>query len=492
MDIYILSHGSVWQLSMLRRNTELSGGGSSSSEIASTNVFIDSYNFYEVLGQGAYCKVRIVQNKSSRQYYALKYMPKNQPTSRLKTVAQERNILSSIRHPYVCNLRYAFQDPQFLYMVIDLMAGDLRYYIKRYTLSESAVRVIIAELSCAVEYLHEQGIVHRDIKPENILLDSEGHPHLADFNVATRLTYNNPVIRGISGTFSYLAPEMHQGLPYTEQVDWWALGIVFYECMFGRVPFRTKDHSSVSMLKLMTRRVIFPSTNPRVSGSCMEAISRLLQVNPVDRTRDCYALIGLAFFGGMTRDELENGLVYPVFVPPVSFDMRDIRAKLNRGKVLNADLTTWKRPKKKKKDNNNNNNNEKGGNVIESRKLPVQSPQVRPKGRIVNRLSAYLARYLHRENEATKVDSRAGRSRYISRKLEFVTYNHEEERTCLDGICTSSVSYTPYTDDKFTSTMISVFSMASFKFFGPRKYRQLSNGLPPGVIGAGKSCRRQI
>ena len=68
------------------------------------------------------------------------------------------------------------------YIVVDLMnGGDLRFHISRKTFTEEAVRFWIAELGCALRYIHRQGIVHRDVKPDNILLDSDGHVHLADF-----------------------------------------------------------------------------------------------------------------------------------------------------------------------------------------------------------------------------------------------------------------------------------------------------------------------
>ena len=59
--------------------------------------------------------------------------------------------------------------------------GDLRFHISRKTFTEEAVRFWMAELACALRYVHKQGIVHRDLKPDNVLLDSEGHVHLADF-----------------------------------------------------------------------------------------------------------------------------------------------------------------------------------------------------------------------------------------------------------------------------------------------------------------------
>lgn len=110
-------------------------------------------------------------------------------------------MLEHLNHAFLCNLRYSFQDIEYLwvsfsrlpyiadmsnyfcrYIVVDLMnGGDLRFHISRKTFTEDAVRFWMAELGCALRYCHSQGIVHRDLKPDNVLLDSDGHVHLADF-----------------------------------------------------------------------------------------------------------------------------------------------------------------------------------------------------------------------------------------------------------------------------------------------------------------------
>lgn len=112
-------------------------------------------------------------------------------------------MLEHLNHPFLCNLRYSFQDIEYLYVsnlkqpissfrsltksqiryiVVDLMTGgDLRFHISRKTFTEDAVKFWMAELACALKYIHSRDIVHRDVKPDNILLDSEGHVHLADF-----------------------------------------------------------------------------------------------------------------------------------------------------------------------------------------------------------------------------------------------------------------------------------------------------------------------
>jgi serine/threonine kinase 32 len=120
----------------------------------------------------------------------------------VRNIIRERRMMEHLNHPFLCNLRYSFQDVEYLYVdgsrwprgrgeqgsrmpryiVLDLMnGGDLRFHIQRKTLTEEAVRFWMAELACALRYIHSQGIVHRDLKPDNVLLDSEGHVHLADF-----------------------------------------------------------------------------------------------------------------------------------------------------------------------------------------------------------------------------------------------------------------------------------------------------------------------
>jgi serine/threonine kinase 32 len=83
------------------------------------------------------------------------------------------------------------------------LGGDLRFQINRKTFTEEAIRFWIAEVACALRYLHSRGIVHRDVKPDNILLDAEGHAHLADFNVASYLQPNRK-LTGRSGTAAYM------------------------------------------------------------------------------------------------------------------------------------------------------------------------------------------------------------------------------------------------------------------------------------------------
>ncbi|KAJ3317711.1 hypothetical protein HDU76_001076 [Blyttiomyces sp. JEL0837] len=122
-----------------------------------------------------------------------------------------------------------------MFMVIDLMmGGDLRYHLDRIGgFKESAVRGFAAELVCGIEYLHRNKVVHRDLKPDNVLLDADGHAHLTDFNIAVRYD-NRKYLKSHSGTIAYMAPEIFGDKGYLWQIDWWSLGVVLYECIFGK------------------------------------------------------------------------------------------------------------------------------------------------------------------------------------------------------------------------------------------------------------------
>ena len=120
-----------------------------------------------------------MRRKNDKQIlYAMKYINKEKCIAQnaVKNTLFERNLLEQIEHPLIVNLRFAFQDEENMFMVIDLMlGGDLKYHLqKQGPFTQDMVRFFAIEISCALMYLHRQGIVHRDIKPDNLLLDANG------------------------------------------------------------------------------------------------------------------------------------------------------------------------------------------------------------------------------------------------------------------------------------------------------------------------------
>lgn len=196
-----------------------------------------------------------------------------------------------------------------------MTGGDLRFHISRKTFTEEAVRFWIAELGCALRYVHGQGIVHRDVKPDNVLLDNEGHVHLADFNVASDLTPGKP-LTSKSGTLAYLAPEVYMGKGYQSEVDWWSLGVLFYECIYNKRPFEANHHDALAQA-IVKADPAFPVTSPPVSMPCLHAISSLLEKDKTQRIGSAGfdTFTDNPFFRELDFDALLRKEIEPVFCP---------------------------------------------------------------------------------------------------------------------------------------------------------------------------------
>lgn len=279
---------------------------------------LNHFRLLRVVGKGAFGKVRIVERKDTGLTFALKYIRKDEVvrSESVRNILRERRMLEHLNYQFICNLRYSFQDIEYMYLVVDLMnGGDLRFHISRKTFTEDAVRFWIAELGCALRYIHGQGIIHRDIKPDNVLLDSEGHVHLADFNVASDYTVGKP-LTSKSGTLAYLAPEVYAGKGYGPGADWWSLGVLFYECIYNKRPFEGSTQSALSA-QIRKASPNFPVTAPPVSMPCLHAVSSALEEDPTKRmgSMSFETFTDNPFFRSIDFEALERKEIEPVFVP---------------------------------------------------------------------------------------------------------------------------------------------------------------------------------
>lgn len=244
------------------------------------------FSLQRSVGKGSFGKVRIVQHKKTKEIFALKYINKLKciGMKAVENIIQERRILEEAQSAFIVNMRYAFQDDENLFMVLDLMlGGDLRFHLDRLgTFKENQVKFIVAEISLALTFLHNRNIIHRDIKPDNILLDGKGHAHLTDFNIAVRFKKEKP-LTAVAGSMAYMAPEILVKKGYYSSVDWWSLGIVAYELLGGRRPFRGKNNDAL-VLAIKKGAFTFNSAIiANVSEEGRNAISELLEVDITKR-----------------------------------------------------------------------------------------------------------------------------------------------------------------------------------------------------------------
>ncbi|KAI9330891.1 kinase-like protein [Obelidium mucronatum] len=213
-------------------------------------VNLSHFDLLRAIGKGAFGKVKIVQHKKTQEKYALKYINKEQciKMKAVDNIIQERKLLEIVNCPFVCNLIYAFQDDDHMFMVMDLkLGGDMRFLLTNNNnkLPEDWVKFYVAQIALGLMYLHSKHVVHRDLKPDNILLDNRGNACLTDFNISTYWK-DGKMLHAVAGSLVYMAPEiLEQKAGYTYTIDWWSLGVIHYEMLCGKRPFRAKKNDDL-------------------------------------------------------------------------------------------------------------------------------------------------------------------------------------------------------------------------------------------------------
>lgn len=266
------------------------------------------------LGSGDTGSVHLVELCGTGEYFAMKAMDKNVMLNRNKVhrACAEREILDMLDHPFLPALYASFQTKTHICLITDYFpGGELFMLLDRQplkVLKEDAVRFYAAEVVVALEYLHCQGIIYRDLKPENVLLQSNGHVSLTDFDLSC-LTSCKPQLlipdinekkkqhkrqqdpifmaepmrasNSFVGTEEYIAPEIITGAGHTSAVDWWALGVLLYEMLYGYTPFRGKTRQK-TFANILHKDLKFPAS---ISASlhAKQLMYRLLHRDPKNR-----------------------------------------------------------------------------------------------------------------------------------------------------------------------------------------------------------------
>ena len=242
---------------------------------------LSNYDIIKIIGTGAFGKVYFIQDKKTKQPYALKAQKKSQIMKENQTehVYSEYCVLKEINNPFLINLHDFFQDNKYIYFILDYIPGGEMFTLMRTEIkfSEKNTQFYISQLIEGLNYLHLKKIIYRDIKPENILLDSDGYIKLTDFGVAKKLSNN--YTNTLCGTPTYIAPEIILQKKYSFSSDWWSLGILTYEMIVGIDPWDENDPFQIYE-KIKIGKILFPKNMDKKVKSF---IQHLLVGNPDKR-----------------------------------------------------------------------------------------------------------------------------------------------------------------------------------------------------------------
>jgi len=258
--------------------------------------FAQQYTMMQELGSGHFAQVFLCSEKSTGDCYAVKRFTKKpgvEDKSKNDSLHQEVAMLMGISHPNILCLKETFNEPEAVYVVLELAPeGELFRYITEHSkLSEAESRKVFIQLFEGIKYLHECDMVHRDIKPENILLmDNDLTVKIGDFGLA-KIVGEASFTTTLCGTPSYVAPEIiakNKARRYTKAVDIWSLGVVLYICLCGFPPFSDELRRPDFPYDLaeQIREGIFDYPSPYwdpVSDLALDLIDNMLVVNPEKR-----------------------------------------------------------------------------------------------------------------------------------------------------------------------------------------------------------------
>ncbi|XP_010487683.1 PREDICTED: probable serine/threonine protein kinase IREH1 [Camelina sativa] len=278
---------------------------------------IDDFEIIKPISRGAFGRVFLAKKRTTGDLFAIKVLKKADMIRKnaVESILAERDILINVRNPFVVRFFYSFTCRDNLYLVMEYLNGGDLYSLLRNLgcLEEDIVRVYIAEVVLALEYLHSEGVVHRDLKPDNLLIAHDGHIKLTDFGLSKVGLINStddlagPAVSGTSlldeedsrlaasedqlerrkkrsavGTPDYLAPEILLGTGHGATADWWSVGIILFELIVGIPPFNA-EHPQQIFDNILNRKIPWPHVPDEMSAEAHDIIDRFLTEDPHQR-----------------------------------------------------------------------------------------------------------------------------------------------------------------------------------------------------------------
>lgn len=285
---------------------------------------LDDFKFLSVLGKGNFGKVMLAEYVSNNQLCAIKVLKKNfiVENDEVESTKSEKRVFlvaNKYKHPFMLSLYQSFQTENRIYFVMEYISGgDLMWHVQQKRFSLKRAQFYASEILLALKFLHDHGIIYRDLKLDNIMLTESGHIKLADYGLCKENMWYGKTTRTFCGTPELMAPEIISGeQTYDKAVDWWAFGVLLYQMILTKTPFKGDDEEEV-FNAILTDEPLYPIN---MSKESVDIIQKLLTRDPKLRLgsseRDALDIMEHPYFADVNFDDVLALKIKPPYIPQI-------------------------------------------------------------------------------------------------------------------------------------------------------------------------------
>jgi cell cycle protein kinase DBF2 len=365
-----LNNSNISETEKQKKRTEYATNESNYLRLRRSRMSIQEFTLLALLGRGGYGEVYLARKMDTGEIVALKRMKKSRFTNinQVIRIHNERVVMSKTNSPWLAQLKYSFTNERYVFLAMEYIpGGDIKALLDHVgCFSEENARFYFAEMLLAVDDLHSMGYVHRDLKPDNFLVDRTGHLKLIDFGLSkeglsqkyagtflianerrqsmelgkpwnagnsnslrsrANLIRTRKLAYSVVGSPEYMAVEILREQGYNHLCDYWSLGVILYELVYGITPFWSEKIVDVFANIMNYQANLKPPEDEdedeiEVSRECWDLITRLIQeperrigsgldgVNEVKRH---------PWFRGFNWDKIRE--MIPPFIPQLEDDL---------------------------------------------------------------------------------------------------------------------------------------------------------------------------